>query len=260
MLFKENNYKKNLVKRLAISSIAGALVGYFIVHPFFIFVEHHLAHHYYSALKSILMSFGVEHLLTAITSVMIGFIIGFTVGLYVNKISYLNEKSLQLSITDDLTQIYNRRHLMNELNKEIERSKRFSLNLSIIMLDIDNLKNINDIHGHLIGDQAIQSIAKLLIINVRKIDFVARYGGDEFVIFMPETDTNTARILAVRLKDKISKDTINITGLSAKITISIGIANFPNNAKNMDDLICKADKALYGAKREGKDRIYNCVD
>jgi len=247
----------NLVKRLAIGSIAGVAISYLIVHPFFIFTEHYLVHRYYTALQSILMAFSGEHFKTAITIIILGLIIGFTMGLYSNRVNFFYKKSQQLSITDELTQVHNRRYFISELEKEIERSKRFSLNLSLIILDIDKFKNINDTHGHIMGDQVIQLIAKLLTMNVRKIDFVARYGGDEFVIFMPETDNTAAYILAERLQNKLSQYSFESYEPSIKNTISIGIANIPNDAKNIDELMSNADIALYRAKKGGGGRICN---
>ena len=247
----------NLVKRIAIGSFIGSIFGYLIIHPIFMLMDDYFIHRKFPALQSILFSFYGIHFKTTIILTILGLITGFLLGLYRYKLNVLYEKVQLLSITDELTQIYNRRYFINELEKEIERSKRFSLNLSLIILDIDKFKYNNDTYGHIFGDRIIQSIAKFLKETIRKIDFVARYGGDEFIIFMPETGKSMANILAERLQKELSRHSFENQELSIKNTVSIGIASFPNDTKNMDELIHSADIALYQAKKEGGNRTCN---
>ena len=148
---------------------------------------------------------------------------------------------------------------MDELEKEIERSKRFSRSLTIIIADIDDFKSYNDTYGHVYGDRVLQLVARLFLGTVRKVDFVARYGGDEFVIVMPETEKSGVNIIAERLLKKLNqypyKDQEH--PLKTKITISIGIVSFPGDAKNIIELLHNADLALYKAKAKGGNRVIN---
>jgi len=250
---------KNLVKRLAISSFAGGIFAYLIINPIFMVLDEELSKSGFSIMDTILLSFTAIHLRTVSIIILLGLIIGFLLGLYSHRVNFFYKKVSFLSITDELTQIYNRRHFINELEKEIERSKRFSTALSLIILDIDKFKYCNDTYGHIFGDKIIQSMAKFLSDTIRKIDFVARYGGDEFVIFMPETEKSRASVLAERLQKELSQYSFENHELPIKIknSISIGIASFPNDAKNIDELIHNADIALYQAKKEGGNRICN---
>jgi len=249
--------KLNLVKRVIIGSFTGGLIGYVVMHPIFMVADYYIINHVFEPLRILLTSFTFMESKTSILFIVLGLVTGSLLGLYSYRINILYKKFQLLSITDDLTQIYNRRHFTDELRKEIERSKRFSLNLSLIILDIDKFKYNNDTYGHIFGDRIIKSIAVFLTQATRKIDFIARYGGDEFVIFMPETEKNMANVLAERLQLKLSQYSFNNYELPIKNTLSIGIAGFPNDAANEDELIHHADIALYAAKKEGGNRVCN---
>lgn len=159
-----------------------------------------------------------------------------------------------LSITDSLTGMYNHRFFINSLEREIHRSKRYSTSLCLSMIDVDNFKFYNDTYGHLEGDQLLKSLGYTLQSNLRVVDIVCRYAGDEFVVILPETDISEAMVAVEKIKKAIET-----TLAKQKITISIGLAKYliPNMSKY--DLILKADTALFEAKKRGKNMIH-CLE
>jgi diguanylate cyclase (GGDEF)-like protein len=173
----------------------------------------------------------------------------------------LYEKVKDLSMRDSMTGLYNFRHFLETLRQEIERAERYDEPLSCIMLDIDNFKSVNDNYGHQVGDLVLKELARSVSISVRSSDIPARYGGDEFCIVLPKTDKNLALKLAQRLMTQFSGKEIRITDESqrVKVTISIGIAAFPEDTRNMDELMRMADEALYRAKSQGKNRIVDFI-
>ncbi|MBI5206685.1 MAG: diguanylate cyclase [Candidatus Firestonebacteria bacterium] len=163
---------------------------------------------------------------------------------------------LKLSMVDSLTEVFNQRHFHNILSIEFRRSHRFNHPLSLIMVDIDNFKSVNDSHGHLIGDKVLKEFAQSLVQNVRSIDYVCRYGGDEFTIILPETTKEGAYNLAKRLKFSVMKNKYHISSkLDISISLSMGVSAFPEDVKSDDQLLKKSDEALYDAKKLGKNRI-----
>lgn len=161
------------------------------------------------------------------------------------------EHFTELATTDPLTGIYNRKKFNDELEKEIERVKRYRTKLSLIFFDIDHFKRVNDTYGHPVGDTVIQTIAKIVSADTRKGDIFARYGGEEFVILVPENDDGGAFALAEKLRAKIEAH--NFSGVG-RVTCSFGVADY-KEGKDGADLIKRADKALYTAKNSGR----NCV-
>lgn len=164
----------------------------------------------------------------------------------------------ELSVTDNLTALYNHRYLIERLTREFERAKRYSLPLSIAMLDIDYFKSINDVYGHSYGDLILKDFAGFLKDFVRGCDIVARYGGEEFVVILPNTNKDNAAILGERLVNAIEKHTFDSDGKKIKLKISMGIASFPDDAgyiNTASDFLSLADNALLGAKESGRNRI-----
>lgn len=157
-----------------------------------------------------------------------------------------------MAFTDSLTGLYDRRYFKVKLHEELQRAKRYNRSFSIIMADLDNFKDINDAYGHLAGDRTLNAIGSVLKKHIRKIDIIARYGGDEFVMFFPEKGKEAARILAERLKEQISRE--HFVKASA-VSVSIGIASYPEDGQEIEDLIDKADRAMYYAKQRGRNRI-----
>jgi two-component system cell cycle response regulator len=164
-----------------------------------------------------------------------------------------------LARTDPLTQLLNRRALLQQLATEVERTRRYNAPLSILMIDVDEFKEVNDTHGHLAGDQVLIEVALLLARTARSVDSVARYGGDEFVIAVPETGEAGAIAFAERLRDKIQSHAFDIgKGEPLKLTVSIGVADFPEaKVETAEDLLDCADQALYRAKAGGRNLV--CV-
>lgn len=162
----------------------------------------------------------------------------------------------QLSIYDSLTEIYNRRYFMLRFIEEFNRAKKFNLNLSFLMVDIDYFKKINDNYGHLVGDVVLKETAQLLKQNMREIDFVARFGGEEFSIILCETNKERAQMVAERICAAVSQEKIHAFDEVLSVTVSIGAASFPENTIYSDFLIEAADKALYQAKVSGRNRAF----
>jgi two-component system, cell cycle response regulator len=163
----------------------------------------------------------------------------------------------KLAHTDGLTELYNYRFFQQVLGAELNRAQRFNRALSLIMLDLDHFKAYNDIYGHQAGDHALRQLGQLLRSSSRSYDSVARYGGDEFAIILPETTQELAAEVAERIR--VGIETAAIAGdpqtPEAHFTASLGIANFPEDATQQPDLIRRADVALYHAKTSGRNRI-----
>jgi len=162
----------------------------------------------------------------------------------------------RLSLTDDLTKLHNARYLRQFLVNEIKRARRYKTNVAALFLDLDDFKRVNDLHGHLVGSHALMEVASVILPSVRDTDCVVRYGGDEFVIVLPETGTDEAVQVADRIRAKIEQHPF--TGgrrLKISLTASFGVAVFPQHALSPQQLIACADTAMYGAKAADK----NCI-
>jgi diguanylate cyclase (GGDEF)-like protein len=161
----------------------------------------------------------------------------------------LYSQAQELAIHNGLTGIYNYRYFMRQLDEEIKRSERYGRSVSLMMIDIDLFKNVNDTHGHQRGDEVLKGLSETLVSNTRETDVVARYGGEEFCVILPETDLADALEVAEKLRASVAKASYaREKGLSVRITISIGVAAYPGNAGNQEDLLREADDALYAAK------------
>ena len=167
------------------------------------------------------------------------------------------QKELEkISITDKLTGMYNRRKFDECLNEEVDRARRYAQNLSLIIIDIDHFKSVNDTYGHQTGDDVLATTAHIITEHIRKIDIAGRYGGEEFVVICPNTDLEQAALVAEKLRAMVAKHTFNVVGQK---TISLGVAEF-SVEDNPEDLIKKADSALYKAKNEGRNRVIKFED
>lgn len=162
-----------------------------------------------------------------------------------------NEELERIASTDQLTNIWNRRHFMNIIRVEIERAKRYNLTMSLLLLDIDHFKYVNDKFGHQVGDIVLVEFARILRTNIRDFDLLARWGGEEFLILASQLCAKDAAQLAERLRKCISENNFQVAG---SITVSIGVVEFNQN-ENLDLWIKKADDALYRAKELGRNRV-----
>lgn len=171
--------------------------------------------------------------------------------------SRLYRLTKRLAITDELTDLYNYRYLQQRLDDEVGRADRYSKRLSLLMLDLDDFKRINDTYGHLVGDRVLGEIGQLLKSTVREVDIVARYGGEEFTIILPETDASGAFIVAEKIREAVSLHRFPDAdgGHSIHITVSIGLASYPVHAADKESLLRSADDAVYHSKETGKDRV-----
>ena len=166
------------------------------------------------------------------------------------------EQMRHLAETDPLTNCFNRRALMEKLEQEMDRAARYATMLTGMMIDIDNFKQINDTHGHLVGDRVLKQLANLLKREQRSVDVVARYGGEEFVVLLPETTSAESRNFAERILRRVATHDFGETGQSVRVTISIGIATFPDErVSDGESLLRLADSHLYRAKSDGRNRF-----
>ena len=240
-------------KIVIISIFSGLVAGFLMLHlssmAIHTYYDYNVINWYF--LKETFMP---DHLFMAVYFSLIGGLIGLFFGFSFYKIKKLYANLEKLSITDELTGLYNRRYLISKLSEELERAKRYSKFLTIMILDLNNFKQFNDNNGHVRGDILLKNVTVLLKDSIRKPDFIARYGGDEFVIVMPETDKNMAHNLTERLKIKLEQYNLKNLGdvTKKKISFSAGIAEFPDEANNIDELIKKADIELYSSKRKNK--------
>ncbi len=160
-----------------------------------------------------------------------------------------------LLFRDALTKLYNYRFLKIALRKELLRARRLGESFSILFIDLDNLKQINDNHGHLFGSSVLRKIGQLLKRELREIDTVIRYGGDEYVVILLGTSEEKSKIVAERIRQAIEAHVFSLNQMEAKVTASIGIACYPKHGDNAKELISQADKAMYDSKKNGKNRV-----
>lgn len=169
----------------------------------------------------------------------------------------LYERALQLAFTDSLTGLYNRRYLLDQLDRELARANRNQSSLSLVMMDVDGLKAINDRFGHNEGDIVLKELGSILKINTRASDIAARWGGDEFVLLTSDTDSKGAHRIGERIRSQVERCRPMISGKETSISISVGIASYPENASGVTELLKRADEAMYNAKGLGKNQV--CV-
>jgi diguanylate cyclase (GGDEF)-like protein len=167
------------------------------------------------------------------------------------------QRTEALSVTDDLTQLYNSRYLSQVLHRETKRASRSSRPLSLLFIDLDGFKGVNDKHGHLAGSAALVEAAAVIRISARETDIVARFGGDEFALVLPDTGSEGAASVGARIRDKIAVHPfLKKNGLNIRLTVSVGVATLPDVAASAEQLIHAADEAMYWVKEHGKNGVY----
>jgi diguanylate cyclase (GGDEF)-like protein len=166
------------------------------------------------------------------------------------------QRAEELSVTDDLTQLYNSRYLNQALRRETKRATRNGRPLSVLFVDLDGFKSINDAHGHLYGSRALVEAAAVIRQCARETDFVARFGGDEFALVLPDTGSDGARAVGERVRDRIATHRFLVgEGLDLRVSASVGIATLPDAAASAEELLQAADRAMYWVKDHGKNNI-----
>jgi diguanylate cyclase (GGDEF)-like protein len=171
------------------------------------------------------------------------------------QIEQLQSELREQALRDPLTRLFNRRYLSETMERELKLAKREKRPVSVIVMDIDRFKKINDTYGHRVGDEFLTEIAKLLQSHARGSDVICRYGGEEFLIVMPGANARAARKRAEQLRVQCEKMRIAYGGKDLKVTLSFGVAAYPTHGSEGEEIVIKADKALYKSKRSGR----NCV-
>jgi diguanylate cyclase (GGDEF)-like protein len=167
------------------------------------------------------------------------------------------QRAEALSVTDDLTQLYNSRYLSQVLRRETKRASRSGRPLSLLFVDLDGFKSINDSHGHLFGSRALVEAASVIRASARETDVVARFGGDEFALVLPDTGSEGAEAVGDRVRERIAAHHfLRGDGLDIQLTVSVGVATLPDVAASAEQLIQAADEAMYWVKDHGKNGIY----
>ena len=193
------------------------------------------------------------------TKLMIEFapflLIAYLVSMLSADLHFARQMFQHMSETDELTGLLNKRAFDKLSHREMAKSQRYGHSFSILMADADTLKVINDQYGHEAGDKLIRTIADTIQVNLRETDILARYGGDEFVIFLPETAPEQAREVADRVRDAVANINFMIHNKTMTVSVSIGMASYPQDSSSVDDILDRSDKALYVSKQAGR----NCV-
>ena len=182
-------------------------------------------------------------------------------GMAISKVQrQTRDAAIRLSTVDSLTDLYNRAFLFNAVEREIQRSRRFKRGFCLLMMDLDGLKSINDRYGHYHGDIVLRAVAHIIREGSRTVDVTARYGGDEFVALLPETESSGAYIVAEKIRQGVTELAVEAAGQQVTTSLSIGVVSFPEDGQTADELMIAADEAMYLSKRMGKNRVVGYAD
>ena len=160
------------------------------------------------------------------------------------------------AFVDDVTELYNARYLLSAVDNEVRRAERYENGLSVLFLDLDRFKLVNDRYGHLVGSDTLRRLAQLLLASVREVDTLARYGGDEFTILLVDTDHRVAMSVAERIRSSVEEALFEVAGeASLRLSVSVGVASYPQHGRERNALLDAADKAMYRAKSLGRNQV-----
>lgn len=248
-----------LFKLLAFNSFLGILLGYLILHPLSMILHNNYTMKNSMPLIDVLeITFSVQHIPMSLFFMLLGLIMGILLAMYLYRENrkYMHWK--KQSDTDPLTDLYNRRYLMDRLKQETMRSRRYQRPMSLLMIDVDDFKSFNDTYGHNNGDLILRLVSLTLRSIIREPDVIARYAGDEFIVILPESNVKEAGFTAERIQAELAKvgQVIKFSETDLKITLSIGVTEYTSDIGNLDAFIEKVDQAMYTAKTEGKNRIF----
>lgn len=183
-------------------------------------------------------------------------LVAYITTMFSSDIRYGLSKAKLVAETDELTNLLNRRGFAILAAKLLGQTARHNRELSVLMIDSDNLKQINDQHGHKAGDQLLMMLVRIIQGQLRETDVLARYGGDEFVVLLPEAGATGAFEVAERIRSSVARASLNFDGKSTGLTVSMGIATYPFDGRTLDALVENADKAMYKAKTKGRDQVH----
>ncbi len=172
-----------------------------------------------------------------------------------SEISDINKTLEQITNHDNLTSLYNKMYIESQIQQEFNKAKRYGNIFSVLFFDIDDFKGVNDQYGHLAGDEVLKKIAETMKNHLRQSDIIGRYGGEEFLILLPETNLESASMLAQRLRTTTESMTTQYKDTDIKVTISLGVVQFRPDIKNASQMIHEADLALYHSKKNGRNRV-----
>jgi len=166
-------------------------------------------------------------------------------------------RTADMAMTDDLTGLFNLRYLTSVIDTEVERGQRYGVVVSVIFMDVDHFKDVNDSKGHIVGSKVLVEVADVLRQSLRTVDIVARYGGDEFVAVLPQTSLDAAFSIAERLRKTIERSIfLGSEGYALRLTASFGVTAYPEAAKSKEELLRMADEAMYMAKTRSRNSVY----
>lgn len=186
-------------------------------------------------------------------------LVAYITSMFSSDIRYGLNKAKLVSETDELTELFNRRGFAIAAGRLLGQAVRYQRALSVVMIDADNLKEINDKYGHKAGDRLLIKLVRSIQTQLRDSDIMGRYGGDEFVVLLPEATANGALDVAERIREAVSNMSLEFNGDFINVTVSMGVATFPEDGRTLDSLVDNADKGMYKAKMTGRDKIMQCV-
>jgi diguanylate cyclase (GGDEF)-like protein len=200
-------------------------------------------------------SLAFEQLMRVLFNVVSLWLLAYLASVVAREQQRSRDAAVRMSLVDPLTKLGNRNYFRAAMEREIQRADRTQRRFCLLMIDMDDLKPINDTFGHHYGDRMLRAVGELIQSGIRTIDSAARYGGDEFVVLLPETDPTGGFVVAEKLRDSISKARLDANGRSVQSTVSIGVVAYPDDGENAEQLLMAADATMYESKRKGKNRV-----